>query len=413
MDSTYFFSAFGTFGNPNGFRQSFFLGGNPEIAKGIKTFDLKTDAIKLFPDSRLYGMRKEFIGGNNVISYSVYTFAKEQNSHRGGTFIGSSLLFIDKIASESLIIDTLNNFHDDLEKKNVEDDTITINHSDNFSLSKPKDFDKIKFHLEEIEELNFVQNNNNFLVVYSETNVSQLRALFKKSLDLLNAYDMIYFTQNHEIGEFVQQKGIFKIVDINGFDNEIKKLQEERLRLIQNTIGEFENEKQKLKEERERIIDDVKKQILENEKKHQENENKIRESQNGIKIINQEYDQYSGKIEELINVLKRDGKLEAVKKLYNENKKTFTSKIYQNRNVESLNSFTSSNFGNQGTPKTISPFGNSLDDFGGIGYRNREKKTKLDGYKIATFILTLILIATYVGYFSFFYKENLTEFFHF
>jgi hypothetical protein len=324
MDSTYFFSAFGTFGNPNGFRQSFFLGGNPEIAKGIKTFDLKTDAIKLFPDSRLYGMRKEFIGGNNVISYSVYTFAKEQNSHRGGTFIGSSLLFIDKIASESLIIDTLNNFHDDLEKKNVEDDTITINHSDNFSLSKPKDFDKIKFHLEEIEELNFVQNNNNFLVVYSETNVSQLRALFKKSLDLLNAYDMIYFTQNHEIGEFVQQKGIFKIVDINGFDNEIKKLQEERLRLIQNTIGEFENEKQKLKEERERIIDDVKKQILENEKKHQENENKIRESQNGIKIINQEYDQYSGKIEELINVLKRDGKLEAVKKLYNENKKTFT-----------------------------------------------------------------------------------------
>jgi hypothetical protein len=48
MSGIYFFSAFGTFGNPNGFRQSYFLGGNADVAKNIKTFDLKTDAVKLF-----------------------------------------------------------------------------------------------------------------------------------------------------------------------------------------------------------------------------------------------------------------------------------------------------------------------------------------------------------------------------
>ncbi|MFP3594830.1 hypothetical protein, partial [Chryseobacterium sp. SIMBA_038] len=76
MDSTYFFSAFGTFGNPNGFRQSFFLGGNKAIAKEIRTFDLKTDAIKLFPQTSIYSIRKDYAGGSNLISYSVYTFAK-------------------------------------------------------------------------------------------------------------------------------------------------------------------------------------------------------------------------------------------------------------------------------------------------------------------------------------------------
>lgn len=53
MDSAYFFSAFGTFGSPNGFRQSFFLGGSKSIAQEIRTFDLKTDAIKLFPQTSI------------------------------------------------------------------------------------------------------------------------------------------------------------------------------------------------------------------------------------------------------------------------------------------------------------------------------------------------------------------------
>ncbi|MEY8760507.1 hypothetical protein [Chryseobacterium tongliaoense] len=407
MGSTYFFSAFGTFGNPNGFRQSFFLGGNAEIAKNIRTFDLKTDAIQLFPGSKLYGMRKEKIGGSQVISYSLYTFAKEQKSHRAGTFIGSSLMFIDKIAGESLVIDTLNEFHDDLEKKNVADETISINHSDYFSVSKPKDFDKIGMQLKEVDDFNAVQNNNNYLVVYSETNPPQLQSLFKKALDLLNVYEVIYFTQSHEVGEFVQQKGIFKIVDMNGFEGEISKLHEERTRILKNTIDEFEKEKQILKDEREKLIDEVKRQIEQNEKRHQENEKKIRESKDGIHIINQEYDQYSIKIDELIRDLKSDGKLETIKKLYNDNKKSFNSKINQNKSIESLNSVSSANWGNQGMSKAVSPFGNNPERFGRNDRSRREKEPKLNGYKIATFILSFLIIASGVVYFIFFDKGNL------
>ena len=399
MGSTYFFSAFGTFGNPNGFRQSFFLGGNAAIAKSIRTFDLKTEAIQLFPGSRLYGMRKENIGGNNLISYSVYTFAKEQNSHRAGTFIGSGLLFIDKIANENLTIQALNEFHIDLEKKNVAEDTITINHSDYFSVSKPKDFDKISFHLKEIDELQPVQNTSNYLVVYTETNPSQLQSFFKKALDLLNVYETVYFTQSYEIGEFVRQKGIFKIVDSNGFEGEIQKLDEERTRIIKNTIEEFEKEKQSLKDERQKLVDDIKWQIEQNKKRHQENERKIKESENGVEIINKEYEEYSKKMQEFISSLSSGGKLETVRKSYNENKKSFNSKISQNRNIESLNSVSSVNSGSNGAQKMVSPFGTRLSEYHNS---NVEKEPKTDWYKVATFVLSFLIIASLAYYFIYF-----------
>ena len=48
--------AFGTFGNPNGFRQTFFIG-NKELSERVKTFDLNTNAINLLPNSKIYAIR--------------------------------------------------------------------------------------------------------------------------------------------------------------------------------------------------------------------------------------------------------------------------------------------------------------------------------------------------------------------
>ncbi|MCH5718556.1 hypothetical protein [Niabella hibiscisoli] len=78
---------------------------------------MKTDAIRLFPNSRLYSIRKESVNGNDLVAYSVYSFAKEQGSERGGTFIGSSLLFSNKVAEEAITVNCLTEFHDYLEKE--------------------------------------------------------------------------------------------------------------------------------------------------------------------------------------------------------------------------------------------------------------------------------------------------------
>ncbi|WP_347219358.1 hypothetical protein [Chryseobacterium sp.] len=408
MDNTYFFSAFGTFGNPNGFRQSFFLGGNHSIAREIRTFDLKTDAIKLFPQSKIYSIRKDYAGGCNLLSYSVYTFAKEQNSDRGGTFIGSSLLFVNKIATEGLIINALNDFQDILEKNNLSEGIITVNHSDQFFIRKPKDFDKIGFNVREVDELDFTRSDNNYLVVYCETNAAQLQRFFSKAIDLLNVYDTIYFTQSHEIGDFVKQKGIFKIVDADGFKRELDHLEEERRRTLQNTIAELEKEKEVLQDEKIKLLEDLNRQILQNEKRHQENEAKIKESKNGIEVISKEYDQYSGKIETLIRDLTADGKVESAKKRHLENKRSFNDTIQQNRNIESLSSLSSSSNGRIQTTKE-NPYVTGLSGFHSSG-RNQEKEFRLDGFKVATLVLSLLLIGTLVLCFMWMPKDYLKAF---
>ncbi len=130
----------------------------------------------------------------------------------------------------------------------------------------------------------------------------------------MNVYDTIYFTQSHEIGEFVKQKGIFKIVDSNGFTKELDHLEEERIRNLQNMIAELEKEKESLNDEKTKLLEDLNRQISLNEKRHQDNEAKIKESKNGIEVIKKEYHQYSEKIEEIIKSLTSDGKVEAAKK---------------------------------------------------------------------------------------------------
>jgi predicted nucleic acid-binding Zn-ribbon protein len=101
----------------------------------------------------------------------------------------------------------------------------------------------------------------------------------------LNVYDTIYFTQSHEIGEFVKQKGIFKIVDSNGFTKELDHLEEERIRNLQNMIAELEKEKESLNDEKTKLLEDLNRQISLNEKRHQDNEAKIKNLKTVLRLL--------------------------------------------------------------------------------------------------------------------------------
>lgn len=206
---------------------------------------------------------------------------------------------------------------------------------------------------------------------------------------------LFYFTQSHEIGEFVKQKGIFKIVDANGFKKELDYLEEERLRNLQNAIAELEKEKENLKDEKTKLLEDLNRQISLNEKQHQDNETKIKESKNGISIINKEYDQYSEKIKTIIRDLTADGKIETAKKRHQENKRLFTHTLHQHKNIEQLSPFSSSSNGRMQPAKDIQAYPHGLSGYHSSG-RNQEKEFRVDGFKVATLILSLLLIGTLV-----------------
>ena len=402
--------AFGTFGNPNGFKQTFFVG-SKELAKSVKTFDLNTNAIKLFANSKVYAIRKEYANGFNTIAYSVYSYAREQNSDRSGTFIGSSILYTNKIAKEHITIAQLNEFHNQLVNKNVSNETISVNHSDKFSVVKPKDFDKIEFHLREIENLNFRQNTDNYLVVFCNINDNYLTQFFEKSIDLLNVYDTIYFTDNQEVAEFVHQKGIFKLIQNVGekrdFDREINNLIEERKRKREQSISEFKREVQRISEDKIQTIQEFKNQIEQSERTHLENERKLKESKEDINKIGQFYDYFLNKTNGLINQLSHNnGKLEEVKQIHNSNKILFNNGISDLKRPNYTTTIA------KPKPKGNLQTEHQRQDLEHrSGHRRREEREeleekdfKIDIYKVATLVLAFLLIITWV-YFLFF-KSN-------
>ena len=406
--------AFGTFGNPNGFKQTFFVG-SKELAKSVKTFDLNTNAIKLFANSKVYAIRKEYANGFNTIAYSVYSYAREQNSDRSGTFIGSSILYTNKIAKEHITIAQLNEFHNQLVNKNVSNDTISVNHSDKFSVVKPKDFDKIEFHLREIENLNFRQNTDNYLVVFCNINDNYLTQFFEKSIDLLNVYDTIYFTDNQEVAEFVHQKGIFKLIQNVGekrdFDREINNLIEERKRKREQSISEFKREVQRINEDKNQTIQEFKNQIEQSERTHLENERKLKESKEDINKIGQFYDDFLNKTNGLINQLSHNnGKLEEVKQIHNSNKILFNNGISDLKRPNYTTTIA------KPKPKGNLHTEHQRQDFEHrSGHRRKEERDefeekdfKIDIYKVATLVLAFLLILTWV-YFLFFKSNSVDE----
>jgi hypothetical protein len=204
MSQNIYLIVFGTFGNPHGFRQSILKRSNESIQLNVKAFDLKTDAITLFPNSKVYAIRKDVVNGNKALSYSIYTYAKEKNSDRGGTFIGSSILFLNSIPSSYQVVNCLNELQNNLVSNNVNNDTIIVNHSDEFiNLTFPSTYNNLGSNLNEIKDINFHQFTNNNAVVYVKTEQETLVKIFDKANALLNYYDAIYFTESREIATYV------------------------------------------------------------------------------------------------------------------------------------------------------------------------------------------------------------------
>ena len=397
--------AFGTFGSPNGFKQTFFVG-NKDLAKSVKTFDLNTNAIKLFVNSKVYSIRKEYANGFSTIAYSLYSYAREQNSDRSGTFIGSSILFTNMVAQEHITISQLKEFHNQLVNKNVINEIISVNHSDKFSVVKPKDFDKIGLHLRDIGNVNFKQNSDNFLVVFCNIDDISLSPLFEKSLDLLNLYDTIYFTDSSEVAEFVHQKGIFKLIQNVGekkdFDKEINNLIEERKRKRDRAISEFEREVLRINEEKNIAIQEFKTQIEQNEITHLENERKLKGSKDDLNKLGHFYDDFLKNTKILIDQL-----IEDVKQIHNNNKNLFNLSVVE---LEKPN-----------YTKTIpkpKPKGNlkvedTRQDFeNGISHRIRSseesQQRSISLYKLVSLILSFVLIFSWI-YILYFKSSSRTE----
>ncbi len=299
--------AFGTFGIPNGFRQTSLLIKSDNFSK-VKTFDLNTNAIKIFPNAKVYSIRKQLIDEIPSIAYSVYSFAKEKSSDRGGTFVGASILFFENVAPESLILNCLDDFHDQLVSNiyNIKDSVIQVNHSDEFRLpTNIRDFEKISFNFRQIGDINFIPTQKD-LVVYEIIKPE----LFEKSLELLNVYDTIFFTKSDDVAKFVHEKQLLKIANQQkDFQIEIDayrtRKEEEKKRALASAIEKIENEIYRLDEAKhiflrksnhevsncEKTLEENNSQLKKLTRQNQEKKDQLESSKKLLKSIAEQYDQ--------------------------------------------------------------------------------------------------------------------------
>lgn len=282
--------AFGTFGSPNGFTQTAFLG-NTDIR--LKEFDLNTNAIKLFPNTNLTAVRKEMHG----LSYAFYSFAREKGSTRGGTFIGSALYYEGLKAKEDISVKVLKDFHQYLIQNNVANEEIKVSHSNELNIAKPQDFDKLEMNAEDkIPSVSFTKNH---LVIYDKNGSSRLNDYLKKAPLLFPKYDVIYFTADEQVAKYVQERGLFTLTDKNGFFQEIEKIEQEKERKIQKIFSDLEAEIQALENDKNNIVQNILTEIDKQQKKHNENAEKIKEYNDNVSKIKNLYSEYKTELQKL------------------------------------------------------------------------------------------------------------------
>lgn len=273
--------AIGTFGLPNGCTQSGFYNG--KIKTHNKSLDLNANAIKIFPNTILYILRREVISNEPSMIFGKYSFAKEKNSNRGGTFIGSFISFYNCFTNANQIYSLLNEFHSSLieNENNISNAVLQVSHSSEFKVKLPKDFEKLNENLNPLSGTEFFSNtisqNQNFVVYTEETTEDKIVKFFQNSIEFFPNSETIYFSQSRDIAEFVNEKGLLKIIRFNEFEKEIENINIKKVE-EQKRIEEQKQEVQRKIEEQKRIEDqkrEEQRKIDEQIKKDLEERNRI------------------------------------------------------------------------------------------------------------------------------------------
>lgn len=397
---------YATFGTPNGFTQSC-IHGNQSLEKVLKKYDLKSDAIQLLsPNDRIYSVRQEIVQNNIISSYSVYTYAKEKNSNRSGTFIGTSLVFTNELLPENLILSSLHDIHQRLKNNNVSNNTLTVNHSKDFNIENifSKDFEKLEHQTHKLDVLEWENSGKNLVVFIPKFGNNEIQNLLKKSFQLLPKYETIFFIDSKEIAEFVSQKRLFRIIDKNGLDQELQILQEEKKQKITNAISRFEKEKEKLEEERKKELYNLKKKIEQNEEKHSENQKKIEESKSNLTSLNHSYDNFLNKIPALVSALNSGKQLEEINHSFKQLEGEFNDEKRKLGTSLQISPLSNSNTNNRVSPYS-NPYQRDSND------RNTERSEKNRDFGILT-IISVIINLLFIGgatYFYFMYYKEVKE----
>jgi hypothetical protein len=223
---------FGTFGEPFGYQQVFFL-----QATFSSSLDLNANAIVVYPGSELYAVKREVVNGAPAVCCCLYTYAKEAASNRGGTFIGSCVVLNNSHLKGEAIYNLLHELHTDLTNnpKNIVDDTIQVPKAEQLIVTEPASFAAIQTKITSVPPAAGghvpIDARRKFLILPSVANQPSkhyVTTFFEDALTYFSDTDTLYFTTNQQIAGYVTEKGLISIADWEAFQQyKIQKQQED------------------------------------------------------------------------------------------------------------------------------------------------------------------------------------------
>lgn len=221
MEKSIGLGVFGTFGNPNGYQQSFFLN-----ALFPQNLDLNPNAIELLPNSELFVVRRDYNKGVHSFCFCVYSFAREYQSNRRGTFIGNCVVFNDYITEGGYIYDCLKEIHSDTisNSKNIQNNMLQVQRINDLEVTEPVSFPLL---VENSKKVGYIpqlpDSSKSFFIAGSNFTGEELdkavRFFFTKSINEFPQTGTMYFSVNQQVIDVVKAKGLIKVAEWSEFKN--------------------------------------------------------------------------------------------------------------------------------------------------------------------------------------------------
>lgn len=400
MDKQIQVIVFGTFGTPYGYNHSI-VSQSEEASKLIHTFDLDTIAMTIFPDTKLYCIRKESFQNKIAISYGYYRYAKESNSARTGTFIGGALWSFDQLIKEDLAISVVTELVDDLMATNLNNGAFTVDHSKKMTLSKkPSGYSQLAANTRSIKPLISSASTKKDLVVYCPVSKEKLSKIIEQALDLLNRFDTIYFTNDEKVAEFVYKKGLFEVVDEKNFGKVVSEIIQEKKAIRSSFIKELREEKQRIQTEFNHYKSEFENNLEIQKSSHRENQKRIEGAQQKLSKIDKFASDFFQEIELKAKEFETvDVDVQVIKSRFQGAKGDFWRKVQEILVPESVKSVqVNPPVAPHSKPaiKVAPIFDNERTE----RYSNKEEKKRSTDkfFQISTFALLLLLFSTIVIY---------------
>jgi hypothetical protein len=213
---------FGTFGEPYGYQQSFYYDVHYN-----GTLDLNEAEIEFYPGSKLFAVRRELIDGVYTVCFCIYSYARELNTERFGTFLGTCIVLQDGYAEADYIYASLKSLHEHVmnNDNNVENNIIIAQKAQDVVLKEPDEFVALKANVIPISKTPFfsssVDTNKRFLVtpnpLSEDSKETQVINFFDKALKHYNDSESLYFSFDRNVYEFVTKADELEITDWDEF----------------------------------------------------------------------------------------------------------------------------------------------------------------------------------------------------